>query len=66
MPTPKKQEIINSIDFLKTHTDLPIELRGTKIYGKTEEEESVLHPAFKVYNISNETGTGKITVYNIF
>lgn len=66
MPTPKKQKIINSIDFLKTHTDLPIELRGTKIYGKTEEEESVLHPACKVYNISNETGTGKITVYNIF
>lgn len=62
----KKQAISNVIDILTTQTDLMSEFEGTKLYGETEEEKDNPRSDCKVYKLSNETGTGRITGYQVF
>lgn len=62
----KKQAISDTIDILTALAHLPLEFKGTKLYGETVEDENNLCPDCKVYKLSNETGTGRITAYQVF
>lgn len=43
---------------------MPDEFEGTKLYGSVEEDE--LRQDCKIFRLSNETGHGRITVYQVF
>ena len=62
----KKQAINNTIDILTAQASLPLEFEGAKLYGEPVEDNTKLCPDCKVYKLSNETGTGKITTYQVF
>lgn len=62
----KKQAILNTIDILTTQAHLPLEFEGTKLYGEPVEDEAALRSDCKIYKLSNETGKGRITVYQVF
>lgn len=62
MKADREQVLLGAIDIL-THPELPFELSGTKLYGKTktEREETDMDADCRIYQLSNETGSGKIT-----
>lgn len=62
----KKQAISDTIGILSAQAPLPLEFEGTKLYGELIEDENDLRQDCKVYKLSNETGTGRITVYQVF
>ncbi len=62
----EKQAVSKTLDFLAAQKDLPIEFEGKGLYGDPEMDENGLDPNCKIYKLSNETGTGRITVYNPF
>ena len=62
----KKQAISDTIDILTTQAHLPLEFEGTKLYGEPVEDEDDLRSDCKIYKLSNETGTGRISVYQVF
>lgn len=62
----EKQTISDTIDILTAQLPLPSKFEGTKFYGEPIEEENDLRPDCKVYKLSNETGTGRISIYQVF
>ena len=67
MKADREQVLLGAIDSL-THPELPFELSGTKLYvkTKTEREETDMDADCRIYQLSNETGSGKITAYRVF
>lgn len=41
------------------------EFKGTKLYGFTKEAKDKLRQDCKIFRMSNETGYGEITVYQV-
>lgn len=66
MPGMKRQVLSNAIDILLNQGNLPEELDGTRLYGEALEEDDALKADCRVYQLSNETGNGQITVYQVF
>lgn len=64
MTSRSRQVISNALDIL-SQAELPVIFDGTKLYGNVEEDEGNSKPDCKVYRLANETGTGKITVYQV-
>lgn len=46
-------------------TGLPLEFEGAKLYGRAKEDAAASRPDCRVYRLSNETGEGKITAYQV-
>lgn len=65
MATLKQQVFSDTIDILTDKIYVSSELQGKKLYGKTMEDKNNLHPDYKIYHLSNETGMGEITVYQV-
>lgn len=65
MKTGKEQVRSSAIDVL-AHTEFPVELSGTKLYGEAKTESGEPDAECRLYKLSNETGTGKITAYRVF
>lgn len=65
MVTHDKKVLSNLIRIL-SQCELPAEFDGTKLYGITEEVANEQHQYCKTFKLSNETGQGKITVYQVF
>lgn len=63
MLTYEKQALSGTIEVL-LRSELPDEFEGTKLYGSLEEDE--LRQECKIFRLSNETGHGRITVYQVF
>lgn len=63
MLTYEKQALAGTIEVL-LRSELPDEFEGTKLYGSLEEDE--LRQDCKIFRLSNETGHGRITVYQVF
>lgn len=63
MLTYEKQALSGAIEVL-LRSELPDEFEGTKLYGSPEEDE--LRQDCKIFRLSNETGHGRITVYQVF
>ena len=63
MLTYEKQALSGAIEIL-SRSELPDEFEGTKLYGSPEEDE--LRQDCKIFRLSNETGYGLITVYQVF
>ena len=63
MLTYEKQALAGTIEVLLRY-ELPDEFEGTKLYGSLEEDE--LRQDCKIFRLSNETGHGRITVYQVF
>lgn len=63
MLTYEKQALSGTIEVL-LRSELPDEFEGTKLYGSLEEDE--LRQDCKIFRLSNETGHGRITVYQVF
>ena len=63
MLTYEKQALSGTIEVL-LRSELPDEFEGTKLYGSVEEDE--LRQDCKIFRLSNETGHGRITVYQVF
>ncbi|MDO4293252.1 MAG: AraC family transcriptional regulator [Eubacteriales bacterium] len=61
----EKQALAGAVDIL-AHPKLPDKFEGTGLYGAPQEEEDLLRPDGKVFRVSNETGHGRITVYQVF
>ena len=61
--TYEKQALSGAIEVL-LRSELPDEFEGTKLYGSLEEDE--LRQDCKIFRLSNETGHGRITVYQVF
>ena len=61
--TYEKQALSGTIEVL-LRSELPDEFEGTKLYGSLEEDE--LRQDCKIFRLSNETGHGRITVYQVF
>lgn len=57
---------LTSIDLRKIETGLPPVFEGTKLYGEAQEEKVETNSDCRVYQLGNETGTGKITAYQVF
>ena len=62
----KKQVLSNAIDILLNQGNLPEKLDGKKLYGEALEGDDALKADCRVYQLSNETGNGQITVYQVF
>ncbi len=65
MTSQNMQVISSAVEFL-SKAELPDVFEGTKLYGNVKEDKSDLCSDCKVYKLSNETGTGRITVYQVF
>ncbi len=65
MLTYEKQVFTSVIEIL-SKTELSDEFEGTKLYGSLEEVEDELRQDCKIFKLSNETGHGEITVYQVF
>ena len=65
MLTFEKQALSGVIELL-SQPELPDEFEGTKLYGSPEEAKDELRQDCKIFRLSNETGYGRITVYQIF
>ncbi len=65
MKTGKEQVLSSAID-VPAHTEFPVELSGTKLYGEAKTESGEPDAECRIYKLSNETGTGKITAYRVF
>lgn len=63
--TYEKQALAGAIEVL-SRSELPDKFEGTKLYGTPEEAEDDLCQDCKIFRLSNETGNGKITVYQVF
>lgn len=63
--TYEKQALSGAIELL-SKSELPDEFEGTKLYGSPEEAKDELRQDCKIFRLSNETGNGKITVYQVF
>lgn len=61
----EKQALFEAIEVL-SQAELPTRLEGTMLYGSPEEVEDELRQDCKIFKLSNETGHGKIAVYQIF
>lgn len=61
----EKQMIFDTIRIL-SQTELPLEFQGMKLYGKAEVDTTESGQDYRVFRLSNETGTGKITAYQVF
>ena len=66
MPGMKKQVLSNAIDILLNQGNLPKELDGKKLYGEALEGDDALKADCRIYQLSNKTGNGQITVYQVF
>ena len=66
MPEMKKQVLSNAIDILINQGNLPEKLDGTRLYGEVLEDDDALKTDYRVYQLSNETGNGQITIYQVF
>lgn len=62
----KKQMLTEAVDILEMQNSLPLEFEGAKLYGNAQESENEVSADCKVYQLSNETGTGEVTVYQVF
>lgn len=54
------------LDVLAEQAQVFTEPEGTRLYGKTIEDTTHSESDCKTYHLSNETGTGTITVYQVF
>lgn len=61
-----KQSVSDVIDLLTAQTGLMVKFQGRRLYGEVREEEQDTQEACRVYKLSNETGTGKIIVHQVF
>lgn len=55
----KKQMLTEAVDILEMQNSLPLEFEGAKLYGNAQESENEVSADCKVYQLSNETGTGE-------
>lgn len=62
----KKQMLTEAVDILEMQNSLPLEFEGAKLYGNAQESENEVSADCKVYQLINETGTGEVTVYQVF
>ncbi len=65
MLTYEKQALSGAIEIL-SQSELPDRFEGMKLYGFSEEAKDELRQDCKIFRLSNETGHGKITVYQVF
>lgn len=61
----EKQALSGAIEIL-SQSELPDRFEGMKLYGFSEEAKDELRQDCKIFRLSNETGHGKITVYQVF
>ncbi len=71
MQSSKQQVISDILEALNYSRKEKAEPEGTKLYGACIQDNKVTDDAlqnddFTVYNLSNETGNGRITVYRVF
>lgn len=60
------RQTLSGIVKVLIQSELPPEFKSRKLYGVAEETEYEFHQDCKVFKLSNETGTGEITVYRVF
>ena len=60
-----KQTLSGAIEIL-SQSELPDKFEGMKLYGSPEEAKDELCQDCKIFRLSNETGYGRITVYQVF
>lgn len=60
-----KKMLGNAIDILMRST-FPEEFEGSKLYGDTKEDGKEEPLGGRFFRLSNETGTGRISVYQVF
>lgn len=65
MLTYKKQALTGAVEIL-SQIELPDRFEGTKLYDSPEEVKDKSRQNCKIFKLSNETGYGKITVYQVF
>ena len=65
MLTYEKQALSGAIEIL-SRSELPDKFAGMKLYGSSEEAKDELRQDCKIFRLSNETGYGEITVYQVF
>ena len=61
----EEQALLRTIDLL-SEGELPGKFTGAELYGAPEETDEAGDGVCRVYQLSNETGTGKVTVYPVF
>ena len=61
----EEQALLQTIDLL-SEGELPGKFTGAELYGAPEETDEAGDGVCRVYQLSNETGTGKVTVYPVF
>lgn len=66
MSAQTEQMLSKAVDILEMQKGLPPVFEGTKLYGDTQESKDRAGVGCKVYQLSNETGTGTLTVYQVF
>lgn len=64
MTSQSRKVISNALDII-SQAEPPVNFDGTKLYGNVQEDEDNSHTDCKVYTLANETGTGKITAYQV-
>ena len=66
MQKPNEQILSKTIEMIETQTNLSAKFKGVKLYGQVQEQEHSKNTDCKIYKLSNETGVGEITVYQVF
>ena len=61
----EKQTLSGALEIL-SQSELPDNFEGIKLYGTTEEAKDELRQDCKIFRLSNETGYGRVTVYQVF
>ena len=61
----EEQALLQTIDLL-SEGELPGKFTGAELYGAPEETDEAGDGVCRVYQLSNETGTGKVIVYPVF
>ncbi|MDO4281227.1 MAG: helix-turn-helix transcriptional regulator [Peptococcaceae bacterium] len=65
MSQDEQQALAGAMDIL-AQPQLPEELAGAKLYGAAEALNDELGEDCKIFHLANDTGTGRITVYQVF
>ena len=65
MLTYEKQALSGAIEVL-SRSELPDKFEGMKLYGSSEEAKDELRQDCKIFRLSNETGYGRVAVYQVF
>ena len=65
MPTYGRKALSSVIEIL-LQTELPDQFEGAALYGTPEEVKDEMRRDCRIFKLSNETGHGRITVYQVF